>query len=419
MSEVVQKPMVDFAISVLDAEENDEEEPLNNNYNDNASGKLAPEDDNKAPTPIEAETEAPKPSALCCVKNWLVGFYIANSFLILVLAAILLAKAYPPLGAKYLAPRITATWVAVMIIFLLSGIGLKSEELANAFKRLGFNSFVQIFNFFVVSSVTFGFSRLMVEWKVLPQSLADGLTIATSVPITVNMVLVLTKSAGGDEASAIFNAAFGSLIAVFLSPGLVLMYLGVGGFGSVDVGTVFYKLSLRVILPIVVGQIFRKFSKTVVNFVTKHKPKFKKVQEYALVFIVYCVFCRTFEADRDTSVGDIFIMIGLELFLLLSMMVLAWFGLKLCFPNEPKLRVMGLFGCTHKSVAMGIPLINAIYEESPLVGYYTLPLLIWHPMQLVIGTFIAPRLSAFVKREEERLQKNDLSLAEDNSGDNA
>ena len=68
---------------------------------------------------------------------------------------------------------------------------------------------------------------------------------------------------------------------------------------------------------------------------------------------------------------------------------------------------------------MGIPLINAIYEESPLVGYYTLPLLIWHPMQLVIGTFIAPRLSAFVKREEERLQKNDLSLAEDNGGDNA
>ena len=82
---------------------------------------------------------------------------------------------------------------------------------------------------------------------------------------------------------------------------------------------------------------------------------------------------------------------------------------------------MGLFGCTHKSVAMGIPLINAIYEESPFVGYYTLPLLIWHPMQLVIGTFIAPRLSAFVKREEERLQKNDndLSLAEDNGGDNA
>jgi hypothetical protein len=37
------------------------------------------------------------------------------------------------------------------------------------------------------------------------------------------------------------------------------------------------------------------------------------------------------------------------------------------------------------------------------VGLYTLPLLIWHPMQLVIGTFLAPKLAKFVEREHERL----------------
>ena len=73
--------------------------------------------------------------------------------------------------------------------------------------------------------------------------------------------------------------------------------------------------------------------------------------------------------------------------------------------------VMGLFGCTYKSVAIGIPLINAIYEENPLVGFYTLPLLIWYPMQLIIGTFLSPRLSKFVEEEEERLaSKNNLVL---------
>ena len=54
---------------------------------------------------------------------------------------------------------------------------------------------------------------------------------------------------------------------------------------------------------------------------------------------------------------------------------------------------------------MGVPLINAMYEENPLIGYYTLPLLIWHPMQLVIGSALAPKLSEFVAREEERLQR--------------
>jgi solute carrier family 10 (sodium/bile acid cotransporter), member 7 len=95
-----------------------------------------------------------------------------------------------------------------------------------------------------------------------------------------------------------------------------------------------------------------------------------------------------------------------------TLMLLAWYSLKFAFPNEPRLRVMGLFGCTHKTVAVGVPLINAIYEGNASLGLYTLPLLIWHPMQLVIGTLLAPRLVAFVKSEDER-----LGLAQDSGND--
>jgi hypothetical protein len=71
-------------------------------------------------------------------------------------------------------------------------------------------------------------------------------------------------------------------------------------------------------------------------------------------------------------------MIALQFFMLCVVMVLAWTCLRVLFRNEPKLQAMGLFGCTHKTVAMGVPLINAIYESNPMVGLYTLPLLIWH-----------------------------------------
>jgi len=93
-------------------------------------------------------------------------------------------------------------------------------------------------------------------------------------------------------------------------------------------------------------------------------------------------------------------------------MIMAWFALKLLFPDKPALRVMGLFGCTHKTVAMGIPLINSIFEDNPAVGLYTLPLLIWHPMQLVIGTMLSPRLASFVERENERLGISDEDAEE-------
>lgn len=62
---------------------------------------------------------------------------------------------------------------------------------------------------------------------------------------------------------------------------------------------------------------------------------------------------------------------------------------------------------------MGIPMLNAIFESNPNVGLYTLPLLIWHPMQLVIGSFLAPRIANWVEREENRLEAQ-----KQNSGSN-
>jgi len=189
---------------------------------------------------------------------------------------------------------------------------------------------------------------------------------------------------------------------VFISPALILMYLGVSG--EVDLAKVFFKLGLRVVLPLFVGQVLQKFVPPAKEFVKRYKKYFKKAQEYCLVFIVYTVFCKTFKNGSDANVGDVFLMIALQLVMLGLVMVLAWVSLRILFRNEPKLQAMGLFGCTHKTVAMGVPLINAIYEDNPMVGLYTLPLLIWHPMPLVLGTAVAPRIAAYVERREKELQ---------------
>ena len=152
--------------------------------------------------------EEPPISKPTCLQR-LGGFYFGNEFLILVVVAILLARAYPPIGAEYLVPEITATWLAVCIIFLMAGLGLKTEEFKNAFSQIGFNLTIQLFNFGVVSAVTFGVSRGLEAAGILSQDLADGMVIGASLPMTINMVLVLTKASGGDESLAIVNAASG------------------------------------------------------------------------------------------------------------------------------------------------------------------------------------------------------------------
>jgi sodium/bile acid cotransporter 7 len=78
--------------------------------------------------------------------------------------------------------------------------------------------------------------------------------------------------------------------------------------------------------------------------------------------------------------------------LMVFFMWVSWKMLTYMFKGKPELVIMGFFGCHHKTVAMGLPLLKAIYEEDPKMGMYALPLLIWHPLQLIVGTALAPRL---------------------------
>ena len=135
--------------------------------------------------------------------------------------------------------------LSILFLLVLAGLGLRTEELTNAFLQIKFNIFVQCFNFGVVSSIAYGVSNVLLSLGAISEGLADGMVVCASLPLTINMVLVLTKSSGGDEAAAIFNAAFGNLIGVFLSPVLILGYNGVTG--RIDLPTVFLKLSLRVV----------------------------------------------------------------------------------------------------------------------------------------------------------------------------
>jgi sodium/bile acid cotransporter 7 len=283
----------------------------------------------------------------------------------------------------------------------VAGLGLRTDQFKSASKQVYFNVFVQIFNFGFISALVFGFTRILVVTGALVDSLADGMVICGCLPMAINMVLILTKTAGGDEAAAIFNSTFSNMVGVFLSPLLILGYLGVSG--DVDLVTVFYKLVVRIVLPLIVGQVIQKTSSRVVQFMKTYQRQVKKAQIYALVFIVYTVFCTTFADGNSVGIGNIILVLFLQLLLLCSVTVIAWFSLKLLFPDKPHLRVMGLFGCTQKTVSVGVPLINAMYEGNVNVGLYTLPLLIWHPMQLVVGSFLSPRLYRFVQREKDRL----------------
>lgn len=178
-------------------------------------------------------------------------FYLKNSFLINAVISIACARIDPPFAADNLEPKITASWLAVILIFLMSGLSLKTKEIAKAFTQVWFNLFVQAFNLGIVPCLVYGLSRLLLKREALNEDLCTGLVIAASLPMTVNMVIVLTRASGGDEACALLNASLGSLVGVFITPALLLLFLGKDS--DINFGEVILKLCLRVLIPIAVG----------------------------------------------------------------------------------------------------------------------------------------------------------------------
>ena len=144
---------------------------------------------------------------------------------------------------------------------------------------------MQFYSFGVVSSIVFGVCRLLSLLDLMSQPLIDGLVIGSCVPMAINAGLVLTAAAGGDEAAAVFHASLGNVIGIFISPLLILMYLP-GSTGEVDLVQVIVELILRVLVPLIVGQLVQKFAKKCHEFYIKHKAIFRKCSELLLVFVV-------------------------------------------------------------------------------------------------------------------------------------
>lgn len=369
------------------------------------------EEDEIAKGQLQNKDTTPNPPPSMAQRAWrlLSSFYQQNEFLILVVTVIGLARLYPPLGAIYLYPHITSTWIAICFIFLLSGITLPSAELAQVFTAWKLHLFVQSFSFGLDSVLLFGVSRLLLHWGLVHATLADGMILVGTLPMTINSAYVLTKCANGDEAAALFNSILGNMLGIFVSPVLLFLYSRVGT-GSVDVGAVFLKLALRVVLPTAVGQVLQKTT-PILDWIQEYKPYVKKLHQFAMVYVVYTIFCRTFledNSDEDgNTVSDIFRMIVCQFLLLVFLMVLAWYSLAWATPRQ---RVFGVFGCTHKTMAIGILLVDAVVETGGSSsagdgaitnpGLYALPLLVYHPMQLVLGTIVAPRLAQYVEKHE-------------------
>jgi sodium/bile acid cotransporter 7 len=57
-----------------------------------------------------------------------------------------------------------------------------------------------------------------------------------------------------------------------------------------------------------------------------------------------------------------------------------------------------LYCGAQKTLAVGVPLIAILYKGDPNLAFLTLPILVYHPLQLLVGAASAPWLGRWIAR---------------------
>eukprot|EP00579_Thalassiosira_antarctica_P010733 CAMPEP_0201916580 /NCGR_PEP_ID=MMETSP0903-20130614/6183_1 /ASSEMBLY_ACC=CAM_ASM_000552 /TAXON_ID=420261 /ORGANISM="Thalassiosira antarctica, Strain CCMP982" /LENGTH=442 /DNA_ID=CAMNT_0048452435 /DNA_START=13 /DNA_END=1344 /DNA_ORIENTATION=+ len=331
------------------------------------------------------------------------AFVSKNFFLLGMVVAVSLAKLFPELGknGSLLRPELFIGKYGVTVIFLLSGLSLKLAELKSAAKNMKLNAMIQAATFgawpFLVGlPLTKGLETFLPN--LLPKPLLEGILILMCLPTTINMCILLTSASGGNVATALCNTVISNLAGIFITPALLLRFFGksieLPFFGLVS------KLCNKVLLPVALGQALR--ATPMKDLYSKHTAFFKRLQEMVLLGIVWNAFCNAFTRGLGLEFHHgIALLIMLPILHLGSLLTLFTLFRSKFVGATPGEAVAATFCGAHKTLAFGLPLINTIFEGNPNLAAYCAPIMLMHPLQLVVGSLIVPY---FAKITEEKTE---------------
>ena len=331
-------------------------------------------------------------------------------FLIGLILVIVLAAVWPIAGSKKgpLATEYTIGYGANIVIFLLSGLALNTKVLGHAIIHWRLIGLVQLVSFGLTPAIGFAVGKLLTlaNFNIF---LVQGIIIACSTPTTIASNVLMTKQAKGNEAGALVNAVVGNVLGVFVSPLLIFGYLETRSSQGLNFANIFGKLGLTVLLPLVVGQLVRYFFMSQVTTL-QQKINFSYLNSSMLLILIWTVFCDTFQSGIFATIPGyqtaLIALVDFCLFLLFTCLCILrgkFFKFK-----EPDTVALTMCGAT-KTVALGLPLINIIFADNPAIGILTIPLLMYHALQLVVGAFV---VTWFLNQQAKSKLDHELTIVE-------
>ncbi|CAN1298089.1 Probable sodium/metabolite cotransporter BASS4, chloroplastic [Linum perenne] len=133
------------------------------------------------------------------------------------------------------------------------------------------------------------FSRAIVNIQLQPQEFVSGLAIFCCMPTTLSSGVALTQLAGGNSALALAMTVISSLLGILMVPFSISKYVASGVGVSVPTKELFRSLVQMLLVPLILGKIFRESFKGLADFVDQNRRLFSRLSAVllSLVSVVY------------------------------------------------------------------------------------------------------------------------------------
>lgn len=325
-------------------------------------------------------------------KTFKFDWFLTGMFL-----AILVAAVFPTPGAEggWLHPELL-TKAGVALVFFLNGAGLSFKALKDGIFRWRLHLLIQSSTFLLFPLV--GGLFLLVAGRWISPDLKLGLFYLCAMPSTVSSSVAMTSAARGNVPVAVFNATLSSLLGVVITPLWMSLMLNTSG-QHMDIMKVFIDLVKWLVLPLVIGQLMRPL---IGGWIHKHKKLTQIADRGTILILVYTSFCDSFAKHIWTgnSPATMILTLAATLGLFFLILRLLW---TVCdrFGIAPEFRAAVVFCGTKKSLATGVPMAHLIFAGNPALGLILLPIMVYHPLQLLICTPLANRWANEAEKRAE------------------
>ncbi|MCH6233489.1 bile acid:sodium symporter family protein [Cognataquiflexum rubidum] len=310
-----------------------------------------------------------------------------NTFFFLLVGMIFLAKAFPEWGSDASPlPLKAITGIGISVIFFFYGVKLSPEKLKQGLSNWKLHILVQSTTFLIFPLVVL---LLYAVWGDEANLFWIGTFYLAALPSTVSSSVVMVSIAGGNLPAAIFNASISSMVGIFITPlwmDLMLPETAV----DFDLTDTIIKLSFQVLVPVILGLFVHKY---LVKYVNKHQTALKNFDQAIILLIIFTAFADSFSENMfDGHTAGQLILLGVLMlvFFLLMMGLMYLLSKALKFSREDMITV--IFCGSKKSLVQGAVMGRVMFPDPVVFGVMLLPLMVYHALQLMVGSAIAQKL---------------------------